>query len=102
MKPPEELAEHKPGDTSPGVNGRKNEEGFEHDGEVIPVLHQPAHTWQPGEYLRDADRQSDRAARAPSQVLFARLLRQLFELLFVEVKALGAIRFDELHVVRPR
>src|SRR5436190_23629901 len=102
MEPPEELSQHEPGDTSPCINRCKDKQGLEHYGEVIPVLHQAAHPWQTGEYLRDADCQRDCATGSPSQVLFACLLSQLFKLLFVKIEGFGAVGLDELNVVGSR
>ena len=69
---------------------------------MIPILHQPAHSRNRIEYLRYSDRKRDCATRPPAKVLLAGLLRQLFQLLLVQIEAFSAVGFNELHIVGSR
>ena len=50
-----------------GVNSRQDEDGFEHDGEVIPVRHQAFHERNLREDVGHADGERHRAARTGHQ-----------------------------------
>jgi hypothetical protein len=58
----EKLLHEKASDAGAGVDGGQNEERLEHDGEVVPVREQRAHTRQAAEDARHAHRQRHAAA----------------------------------------
>ena len=65
VEDPEVFLDEESRDARPGVDRREDEQRLEHDGEVVPVVHQPAHAGQAGEDLRDADGERYGAARPP-------------------------------------
>ena len=74
MKPTQKFSEHKPGNTSACIDGCKYKERFEHNREVIPVLHKPAHPGNRIEYLSDSNGKRNRSARPTAQVLLTGFL----------------------------
>ena len=58
-----ELLQEEPADARARIDGRQDEERLEHDREVVPVGHQPAHARQPAEDVGHADGEGHRAAR---------------------------------------
>ena len=75
---PSELLHHEAADARAGVDRGQDEEGLEHDGEVVPVRHQPPQGGEAGEDLGEAHGQRHRAPRASGHVL-ADLARELGE-----------------------
>ena len=73
------LQEEAP-DAGAGVNSRQNEDGFEHDGEVIPVGHQMFHERNLREDVRHADGERHRTARTAHQA-FLHFRFELWEFL---------------------
>ena len=53
----ERFLHEKARDARAGIDRGENEQGLEHDGEVIPIRHQTFHAGQGRENLRDADGQ---------------------------------------------
>lgn len=65
-----DLLQHEAPDARPRVDGRENEERFEHDGEMIPQGRQSAAPQErrgTREYLRHANGERRRAARPARQ-----------------------------------
>src|SRR3954449_10998559 len=69
MELPEKLLDEKARDPCSGVDRRQDEERLEHDGEVVPVVHEAAHAGKAAEDLGDADGQRDGAAGPPGDAL---------------------------------
>ena len=65
-----QFLQHEPANARAGIDGGKDEERLEHDGEVVPEAHQPAAEGG-AEHLCNADRQGGRATGAREQRLFA-------------------------------
>ena len=66
------FLEDEPRHAGAGFQQREDEEGLEHDHEVIPVAHQGLHAGQTGEDLGHAHGQRHRPAGLAGEVLFAR------------------------------
>ena len=66
---PTNSCSRKRADTRAGVDRGQDEERLEHDREVIPVRHQPAHAGQAAEDVGHADGQRDGAAGPVRDVL---------------------------------
>lgn len=64
----DEFLEHVTADTSTGVDDGHDEEGFKHDAEVIPVVHQVVKAGDVGEDESHADSQRNGAAGTMSYV----------------------------------
>ena len=82
------------GDARAGVDGRQNEQRLEHDGEVIPVFHQPSiASPSPVQRLREdqrhAHRQRYRAAGAAAQRFAADHLLHLRQIVFRDARLVG-------------
>ena len=71
IEAPAKFAQQKSSDTGAGINRRQNEQRLEHDGEVIPILHQAAETGNAVKDLRNTQRERYGAARASAQVLLS-------------------------------
>ena len=77
------------------VNGRQNEDGFKHDGEVVPVGHQVFHEGDLREDVRHADGERHRAARTGHQrFLNLRFEVREFDDLHAELRELVGRRVD--------
>ena len=75
VDPAQELLHQEPADARAGIDRGQDEERLEHDGEVVPVGHQPRHPGERGEDLRHPDGERHRAAGPPGD----RLADRLFE-----------------------
>ena len=66
---PAGFLQQEPAHARPRIDRRENEDRFEHDGEVVPVVHQASHAGNVREDLRHAEGERDGASRPADDVL---------------------------------